>query len=375
LGFEKEQSGLKGIFPQNPIFNLYLRPDMNKRHFLKSLGLLAGSTPFLSFGFPSQAAAPGGVILPRAVKKGDTVGIIAPSAATADRMEFTYAKEAMEALGFQVKLGEHLKNRSGHLAGSDEERAGDLNAMFGDSSVKMIICIRGGSGASRILPLLDYELIKKNPKPLQGYSDITALHSAIQSQTGLITFHGPNGSGSWNSFNVKQFEKLFFGTEPIVFKNEVGKGDDLVVKGNRIQTLTGGKAKGKILGGNLTVLTALSGTPYYPEFQDAVLFIEDTGEDPYKVDRMMSTLKLNGTLGKIKGFIFGQCTDCTPGGGYGAFTIDQIMDNYILPLKIPAYTGAMIGHVSRQFIIPVGAEVELDADLGSITVSQKLFQN
>jgi muramoyltetrapeptide carboxypeptidase len=347
---------------------------MDKRHFLKSLGLLAGTAPFLSFDSPSQN--PGNaVILPKAIKKGDTIGIIAPSAATADRMEFTYAKEAMEALGFKVKLGENLRNRSGHLAGTDEERAGDLNAMFDDPAVKMIVCIRGGSGAARILPLLDYELIKNNPKPLQGYSDITALHSAIQSQTGLITFHGPNGSGSWNSFNVKQFEKVFLGSEPIMFKNEIGKGDDLVAKGNRIQTLTGGKAKGKILGGNLTVLSALSGTPYYPDFQDSILFIEDIGEDPYRIDRMMSTLQLNGTLSKIRGFVFGQCSDCTPGGGYGAFTVDQLIDNYILPLKVPAYTGAMIGHVSRQFIIPVGAEVEMDADAGTITVTQKLFQS
>lgn len=346
---------------------------MDKRRFLKSLGLLAGTAPFLSFDSSARSFGVE-VLLPKAIKKGDTIGIISPSAASADRMEFTYAKEAMEALGFKVKLGENLKNRFGHLAGTDEERAGDLNTMFADPEVKMIICLRGGSGAARILPLLDYELIKKNPKPLQGYSDITAIHSAIQSQTGLITFHGPNGSGSWNSFNVKQFEKVYFGTEAIAFKNEIGKGDDLVAKGNRIQTLTGGKAKGKILGGNLTVLTALSGTPYYPDFQDAILFVEDTGEDPYKVDRMMSTLKLNGTLDKIKGFVFGQCTECTPGGGYGAFTVDQLMDHHVLPLNIPAYTGAMIGHVSRQFIIPVGAEVELNADLGSITVTQKLFQ-
>lgn len=346
---------------------------MDKRYFLKSLGLLAGTAPLLAFDSPvSSPANP--TLLPRAIKKGDTVGIISPSAASADRMEFTYAKEAMEALGFKVKLGENLKNRSGHLAGTDEERAGDLNSMFGDPEVKMIVCIRGGSGAARILPLIDYDLIKRNPKPIQGYSDITALHSAIHSQTGLITFHGPNGSGSWNSFNVKQFEKVFFGSEPIVFKNEIGKGDDLVAKGNRIQTLTGGKAKGRILGGNLTVLTALSGTKYYPDFQDSIIFLEDTGEDPYKVDRMLSTLKLNGTLGKVKGFLFGQCSDCTPGGGYGAFTIDQLLDHYVLPLKIPAYSGAMIGHVSRQFIIPVGAEVELDADLGTITVAQKLFQ-
>lgn len=345
---------------------------MNKRTFLKSFGLLAASAPFAGFDFKKEENSS---LSPKPLKKGDTVGIISPSAATADRMEFTYAKEAMEALGFKVKLGKNLMNRFGHLAGTDQERAEDLNQMFGDPEVKAIICIRGGSGASRILPLIDYEKVKSNPKPLMGYSDITALHCALHSQTGLITFHGPNGSGSWNSFNVKQFENLFFNQEKVTFKNEGGKGDELVLKANRIQTLKGGIAEGKILGGNLTVLTALSGTPYYPDFQEAILFIEDIGEDPYRIDRMMSTLQLNGTLGKIKGFIFGQCSDCKPGGGYGSLTVDQILDQYILPLNIPAYTGAMIGHIPRQFIVPVGARVKIDADAGTFTLSQSIFQS
>jgi muramoyltetrapeptide carboxypeptidase len=289
-------------------------------------------------------------------------------------MEYTFAKEAMEAMGLKVKVGSNFKNRFGHLAGTDEERAADFNAMFADPEVKAIICLRGGSGAARILPLIDYEQVKANPKPLLGYSDITALHCALQSQTGLISFHGPNGSGSWNSFHANQFQQLFFDQKLLSFKNEVTKGDDLVAKGNRIQTLTKGTVEGKILGGNLTVLTALSGSIYYPDFQDAILFIEDVGEDPYRIDRMMSTLKLNGTLGKIKGFVFGQCSDCKPGSGYGAFTVDQIMDQYIIPLNIPAYIGAMIGHISKQFIIPVGARVRLNADQGSITLLEKVFR-
>jgi muramoyltetrapeptide carboxypeptidase len=246
--------------------------------------------------------------------------------------------------------------------------------MFADPEVKAIICLRGGSGAARILPLIDYEQVKANPKPLLGYSDITALHCALHSQTGLISFHGPNGSGSWNSFHANQFQHLFFDQKLLSFKNEVTKGDDLVAKGNRIQTLTKGTVEGKILGGNLTVLTALSGSIYYPDFQDSILFIEDIGEDPYRIDRMMSTLKLNGTLGKIKGFVFGQCSDCKPGNGYGAFTVDQIMDQYIIPLNIPAYIGAMIGHIPKQFIIPVGARVRLNADQGSITLLEKVFR-
>jgi muramoyltetrapeptide carboxypeptidase len=289
-------------------------------------------------------------------------------------MEYTFAKEAMEAMGLKVKVGDNFKNRFGHLAGTDEERAADFNAMFADPEVKAIICLRGGSGAARILPLIDYEQVKANPKPLLGYSDITALHCALHSQTGLISFHGPNGSGSWNSFHANQFQQLFFDQKLLSFKNEVTKGDDLVAKGNRIQTLTKGMVEGKILGGNLTVLTALSGSIYYPDFQDSILFIEDVGEDPYRIDRMMSTLKLNGTLGKIKGFVFGQCSDCKPGSGYGAFTVDQIMDQYIIPLNIPAYIGAMIGHISKQFIIPVGARVRLNADQGSITLLEKVFR-
>jgi muramoyltetrapeptide carboxypeptidase len=326
----------------------------------------------LAFDFSRSSSA--NPLLPIALLRGQTVGIISPSAASADRMEYTFAKEAMEAMGLKVKVGSNFKNRFGHLAGTDEERAADLNTMFSDPEVKAIICLRGGSGAARILPLIDYEQVKANPKPLLGYSDITALHCALYSQTGLISFHGPNGSGSWNSFHANQFQQLFFDQKLLSFKNEVTKGDDLVAKGNRIQTLTKGTVEGKILGGNLTVLTALSGSIYYPDFQDAILFIEDVGEDPYRIDRMMSTLKLNGTLGKIKGFVFGQCSDCKPGSGYGAFTVDQIMDQYIIPLNIPAYIGAMIGHIPKQFIIPVGARVRLNADQGSITLLEKVFR-
>ncbi len=345
---------------------------MQKRAFIKSLGLLAGSLPFVSLDSAAKNTG-SSTLLPKAIKKGDTVGLVSPSSATADRMQITFAKEALEGLGFKVKPGENLDNRYGHLAGTDLERADDLNQMFADPEVKAVICLRGGSGAARILPLIDYAMIAKNPKPILGYSDITALHCAIHSQTGLITFHGPNGSGSWNSFNVKQFEQLFFGQEMMTFKNEQPKGDDLVVKANRIQTLRAGKVEGKILGGNLTVLTALSGTAYYPDFQNTILFIEDIGEDPYRIDRMMSTLMLNGTLGKIKGFIFGQCSDCVPGGGYGSLSVDQVMDDYILPLGIPAYTGAMIGHLPKQFIVPVGAKVQMDADAGTISILEAVF--
>ncbi|SEJ36094.1 muramoyltetrapeptide carboxypeptidase [Cyclobacterium xiamenense] len=348
---------------------------MKKRTFIKTLSLGLGMGTVA--GFPASAArlAPPKKLLPKRLQPGDRVGLISPSAATADRMEFTYAREAMEALGLSVKEGKYLSSRRGHLAGSDAERAEDLNEMFGDKRIKAVVCIRGGSGAARILPLIDYELIRKNPKPILGYSDITALHNAIHAQTGLVTFHGPNGSGSWNPFNANQFRSVFFGKENrLTYRNEVEETEDLVVKKNRIRTIYPGKASGDLVGGNLTVLTALAGSPYLPDFKNKLLFLEDIGEEPYRIDRMMSTLMLMGVLKEIKGFVFGQCTDCDPSGGYGNLTIDQILDDYLLPLRIPAYRGAMIGHVPKQFLLPFGAKVTLDADAGTLETDEAIFQ-
>lgn len=348
---------------------------MNKRTFIKSLGLSLSLFPILGMQRALTNKDQQSTLLPMPLQWGDTIGLISPSAATAERIQFQFAKEALETLGFIVKPGANLEKRRGHLAGTDEERAADLNGMFADKDVKAIICIRGGSGAARILPMINYESIKQNPKPILGYSDITAIHNAIYTKTGLITFHGPNGTGSWNSFNVKQFEEVFFKQSLLKYENEKIKGDDLIVKQNRIQTINGGKSEGMIVGGNLTVLTALAGSGYLPDFSGKILFLEDIGEEPYKIDRMMSTLKLMGALNNLKGFIFGQCTDCNPTGGYGALTLDDIFDDYILPLNIPAYRGAMIGHVPKQFIVPIGAKVSMDADEGTFTLQEKIFQS
>jgi muramoyltetrapeptide carboxypeptidase len=207
---------------------------MNKRKFLKNLALGIGAVPLFSSNSRSFEHEMTLSLLPKGIKKGDWVGLVSPSAAASERIQYQFAKEALEALGFKVKLSQHLQNRRGHLAGTDAERANDLNGMFKNPDIKAIICMRGGSGANRILPLIDYEAVKANPKPLLGYSDITALHLALHAQTGLISFHGPNGSGSWNSFNVKQFEKVFFNKELVTFENEISKEDDLVIKRNRI---------------------------------------------------------------------------------------------------------------------------------------------
>ncbi|MGH8054002.1 MAG: S66 peptidase family protein [Stenotrophomonas sp.] len=344
---------------------------MDRRRFIGGTAL-AAALPLI--GMQGAAAASRGRLLPPGLNKGDTVGLVSPSSASSDRLSLQLAREAMEAFGFKVKTGEHYAARHGHLAGTDTERAGDLNAMFADRQVKAIICVRGGSGAARLLPLLDYDRIRANPKVLLGYSDITALHSAIQAKTGLVTFHGQIGSGSWNRFNADQFERLFFKRELMDYRNVVVDGDDeLVPRKNRAITLRGGIARGELVGGNLTVLTALAGSAYLPDFSGKILFLEDVEEAPYRIDRMFTTLKLMGALDKIAGFIFGECTDCNPGDGYGSLTLDQIFDDHILPLKIPAYRGAMIGHIREQFIVPVGGKVEMDADAGSFRMLEPVF--
>lgn len=348
---------------------------MHRRNFLGTAALAATALMLpIAGSHRAFAATPRKRLLPPALNPGDTVALVSPSGATDDPLDLQLAQEAMEALGLKVKVAQHFAARHGHLAGSDRERAGDLNAMFGDKDVKAIVCVRGGSGAARLLPLLDYGLIRRNPKVLLGYSDITALHNALLSQAGLVSFHGPIGAGSWNAFNADQFRRVFFEREQMQYRNTAEKGDELVQRRNRTVTITGGKAQGELVGGNLSVLVALAGSPYLPDFSGKILFLEDVSEAPYRIDRMLSTLRLMGALDKVAGVIFGECTDCDPGNGYGSLTLPQIFDDYFKPLKVPAYRGAMIGHIRQQFIVPVGGRVEMDADAGTFRMLEPVFQ-
>lgn len=345
---------------------------MDRRGFIGGTALAGLGLAWPGQGRTATASHPRR-LLPPPLNPGDTVALVSPSSATDEPFNFELARETLEALGFRVKPGAHLRARRGSLAGTDAERAADLNTAFADPEVKAVICMRGGSGAARLLPLLDYAAIARQPKVLLGYSDITALHCALHARTGLVTFHGPVAASSWNRFNVDQFRRLFFERELMQYRNASDRGDELVPRDNRTVTLRGGKARGELVGGNLTVLTALAGSPYLPDFAGKILFLEDVGEAPYRIDRMFSTLRLMGALDRLAGVIFGQCTDCEPGPGYGSLTLAQILDDYLVPLDIPAYRGAMIGHVREQFIVPIGAHVEMDADAGRFRLLEPVF--
>lgn len=345
---------------------------MQRRKFIQNIGIGSLAFPLANFGNLEAGFKDGDTIIPKGLKEGDTLGVISPSSAIFETEPYEIARESLEAMGLKVKFGEFTKARYGHLAGTDTERAEELNEMFKDKNIDGIMALRGGSGAARILDKLDYDAIKNNPKVFMGYSDITALHLAIYEKTGLVTFHGPLAVSTWNSFSSDYFKRLLFNKEEITFSNPTAKGDNLAQTTNRIRTINPGEATGKLIGGNLSVLTGIMGSPYFPgNWEDNILYLEDVGEQIYAVDRMMSQLQLGGVLDKISGFVFGKCTNCKPGGsGYGSLTMEEVIDHYIKPLKIPAFSGSMIGHIDDNFTIPNGLEARIDSKKGSIKLLQ-----
>lgn len=327
--------------------------------------LRAADTPAIP---PPRGRSPRFPVKPRRLRPGATVGLVSPASATWAAEEMVIIQETVEALGLKAKLGRHVLDRYGYLAGKDEDRAADLNAMFADDAVDAILCVRGGWGSNRLLPLLDYKMIAAHPKVLLGYSDITSLLTAIHARTGLVTFHGPVGASSWNAYSLAYARRILFDAEAVVMDNPRVKGDNLTVTADRIRTITPGIASGPLLGGNLTVLAAMLGSDYLPDWTGAILFLEDIHEDIYRIDRMMTQLKLAGVLDKIAGCVFGKCTKCGPGEGYGSLTLAEVLDDHLKPLKVPAWHGAMIGHIDNKFTVPVGVRAEIDAIRGTITM-------
>jgi muramoyltetrapeptide carboxypeptidase len=223
-----------------------------------------------------------------------------------------------------------------------------------------------------VLPHLDFDVIRRNPKVLLGFSDITALLLSIHARTGLVTFHGANGMGRWDSWSVDCMKRVLFNGEAVTMENPKALSDRnaLTQTENRVQTIVPGTARGRLLGGNLTVLTAILGSSYLPDWNGAILFLEDVGEDLYRIDRMFTQLKLTGVLEKIRGFVFGTCAECGPGEGFGSLTMEEILADHIKPLGVPAWFGAMIGHQMPQWTVPLGIDATIDATRGTITLNE-----
>jgi muramoyltetrapeptide carboxypeptidase len=298
--------------------------------------------------------------------------MVAPSAAPNEPERIRFAIDTIESLGFKVKPGAHLYDREGYLAGSDAARADDLNAMFADDGVDAIWCVRGGYGASRILPALDYALMQRKPKALIGYSDITALHVAIHRHAGLVTFHGPVAFRAFTPYSLGELKRVLWTGEtpvrlggPPPFERAEGRVD----WENRVATLVPGTARGRLLGGNLCLMSHLCGTPYFPDLRGAILFLEDVEEAYYRIDRMLTQLWLSGALAGVAGVAFGKFTNCNSSPFFlQNRPLDDILAERCLALGVPAVSGIMIGHIEDQTTLPVGCLAELDADAGTLTL-------
>jgi muramoyltetrapeptide carboxypeptidase len=236
--------------------------------------------------------------------------------------------------------------------------------MFADDRVKALLPMRGGWGCARLLPHLDYKLIADHPKIVIGYSDVAALLLGINARTGLVTFHGPMGNSAWEPFTVEHLRKILFAGEAATLC-AVSEGEDGRSE-TPLRTITPGRARGRLVGGNLTVLASMVGSKYLGGTDDVILFLEEVREPISEVDRMLTTLEMAGILARVRGFIFGQCTRCPAPEIDGSLTLDRVLDDHVRALGIPAWRGAPIGHVERQLTVPIGLPVEMDAKRGTI---------
>ena len=356
---------------------------MHRRDLMKSLlaapFLGAVSTSSLATSDVDQksmdfsAAGEPELLLPKRLQRGMTVGLVTPASNAWEDEDIRFAGDVVKSLGFRVKEGKNLYQRTQYLAGPDEARAQDINAMFADPEVDAVFCLRGGYGTPRILPMLDYANIRRNPKVLLGYSDITALLNAIYRRSGVVTFHGPIAAQNFTDYTYAEYSKVLVHGEtpvPLATPPKFEGAPGRVEKENRITRFAGGRARGRLIGGNLSLMTSLIGTPYEPDYRGKILFLEDVGEAPYRVDRMLTQMWLAGKLQQVAGIAFGKFTDADT--GENTFSIEHVLRERCAGLGVPVVRGLMIGHVEDQSVIPVGAMAELDGDAGTLVLRDRV---
>ncbi len=259
-------------------------------------------------------------------------------------------------MSWEPVLGAHVTERDGYLAGSDAQRADDFNSFAADDSIDAIWCVRGGYGAMRLLDHIDYDTWRRRPKPLIGYSDITALHAALGRAADVVTFHGPTAREEMSEFSADSLARaLTLGVDPC------GLAPDA-------RTLVSGRARGRLTGGNLALLAALCGTPYAPSFDNAILVIEDVGEAVYRIDRMLTQLRLSGALRGVAALAFGQFTEVPDDSTNAQCSVDRVLEETAEQLGVPCIACIPMGHCNAQWTIPLGAMATLDADERTLSV-------
>jgi muramoyltetrapeptide carboxypeptidase len=293
------------------------------------------------------------LVKPPRLVKGDVIGICAPSSPPTPAENVDRGIQYLEGLGYRVEVGKNVYRRNGYLAGSDRERAADLNHFFTDKSIKAIFTARGGYGAHRILPLLDYNRIRRSPKILVGYSDITAIQSALLAKTGLISFSGPMVSSDMSTGLKGETEEHFWRWLTSPEPPPPIKGESLIVQSR-------GNRNGRLFGGNLSIISTLLGSEYLPRISRPVLLLEEIGERPYRIDRMLHHLLLTGIFEKAGGAAFGRFLDCKAESGKPSLTLDQILRNAFQGARYPVITGFNIGHQKGSLSFAQGIAVRIE---------------
>ena len=309
------------------------------------------------------------LIKPPRLRQGDLIGLVAPGGHTNDAA-IDKAVQRIEALGFRARLGDNLRAVHGNYGGSVQQRLSDLHAMFADPEVRALWCIRGGSGCISLLSGIDYKLVRANPKVLLGYSDITALHLAIQRHARLVTFHGPVASSGVSDYSTTHMLAVLMEpqaqyTIPMALENSRRALEE---PHYALRTVTAGVATGPLVGGNLSLVSALAGTPYAADFRKAILFLEEVNEAPYRIDRWMTQLDLAGGFAKAAALMVGICDNCGPGDEDSSLSLDETLDQHLQPLLIPAVSGYSFGHIRNQFTIPMGIQARLDTERQTLTL-------
>lgn len=304
------------------------------------------------------------MIKPKKLKIGDTIGVVSP-ASPVSKEKVERASNKITEMGFNVVLSKNCYSKYGYLSGKDEVRAEELNNMFSNDNIDGIMCSRGGYGTLRILDLLDYELIKNNPKVFIGYSDITALHIAFNKFSKLVTFHGPMAvsdiGGNFSNFSKKSLLNLVSNKE---FNPSIRNATEEIV------TINGGIVEGQIIGGNLSLLVSTLGTPYEVDTKGKILFIEEIGEYTYKIDRMFTQLILSKKFEDAEGIILGNFNSCKP-EHEGDFTLKEIVDQLVKPLNKPTIFNLQAGHCEPVVTLPFGVDVRLDATKCEIVILEQ----
>ena len=344
----------------------------NRREFARLASLTAAA---MSMGTAAPPAAPApsatrrSPARPKRLAAGDTVGLVVPASAAPTMDDIAFAKDQLEAIGLKVTLGKHVYDRWGYFGGHDRDRAADINAFFADDTIAGVVCYTGGWGSTRVLPYLDYDLIARKPKVLIGYSDITALINAVYKRSNVVTFHGPVGASTFEPYTLENFRRGVMTATPAGLLAPPSKRpNELVDRMNRVVRLAPGKASGRLVGGNLTMVSSVMGTPFEIDTAGVVVFLEDTHEEPYRVDRMLTQLALGGKFNGIAAFLWGRCTDCEPKGS--SFSLEEILRDRFATVGVPALSGLSFGHIEQKLTLPIGVMATIDADAGTVTIDE-----